>query len=29
MKPVQIEELMQVMTDAVESGGRNQPQKGD
>lgn len=28
MKPVQIEELMQVMTDAVESGGQNQPQKG-
>lgn len=28
MKPVQIEELMQIMTDAMESGQKNRTQKG-
>lgn len=28
MKPIQIEELLQIMTDAVESGRKNRTQKG-
>ena len=29
MKPIQIEELMQIMADAVEGTEKTQPQKGD